>query len=229
MSERQVEPRPIDADLEGLATGVELTLASVLQGIAMAILIPQVSELITSGEVAKLPYIPASLLLIFMVWIAFVLHSISCFSWPVDPLHNLLYFLVVGSETVLLTFLDQPPQWFLSLIGFGITMGLSYLYNQRLLIRQQHYYVTPAARELYEHIAYDHTMSIYFMVSYCMVGAIGFAGLSIRPDLGMPEELGWAATGGFAVLLPIAHVIWQARIVKQRAYLIERVREVAAG
>jgi hypothetical protein len=126
---------------------------------------------------------------------------------------------------VLLTFLDQPSQWFLALIGFGVITGLSYLYNQRLLSRQQRYYTTPAAKELYEHIAHDHTMSIYFMVCYCLVGAIGFAGLQIRPDLGLPEEQGWAATGAFAVLLPAAHVLWQARIVKQRSHLIERARE----
>ena len=47
-------------ELESLATGVELTLASVLQGIALAILVPKIVELITSGEVSKLPYIPAS-------------------------------------------------------------------------------------------------------------------------------------------------------------------------
>ena len=48
-----------NAELEGLATSVELTLASVLQGIALAMLVPKIVELLTSGELAKLPYIPA--------------------------------------------------------------------------------------------------------------------------------------------------------------------------
>ena len=45
MGERQAESGEPhgDAELEGLATGVELTLASVLQGISMAILIPRIS------------------------------------------------------------------------------------------------------------------------------------------------------------------------------------------
>src|SRR5215217_4412980 len=68
------EPNP---ELEGLATSVELTLASVLQGIALAILVPKIVDLITSGAVAKLPYIPASLLLLFMVWVMFINHAIS--------------------------------------------------------------------------------------------------------------------------------------------------------
>src|SRR5262245_52777788 len=135
-----------NADLEGLATGIELTLASVLQGIAMAILIPRISDLIVGGEVAKLPYIPASLLLIFIVWVAFVVHSLSFLAWPFDLIHNLLYFLVVTAEIVLLTFLDQPAPWFLSLVGFGLMMGINYGYNLRLLRRYERRYTTPAGQ-----------------------------------------------------------------------------------
>src|SRR5438093_1152000 len=63
MTEPQLEVAESAAksELEGLAMDVELTLASVLQGIAMAILIPKIVDLITSGVVAKLPQIPASL------------------------------------------------------------------------------------------------------------------------------------------------------------------------
>src|SRR5215475_14044020 len=146
MVERQTEsgePQG-NAELEGLATGVELTLASVLQGIAMAILIPRIADLIASGQIAKLPYIPASLLLIFIVWVAFVVHSFSFISWPVDLAHSLLYFLVVTSETVLLTFLDQPEPWFLSLAGFGLVTGVNHWYNLRLLRRYEPRYRKPA-------------------------------------------------------------------------------------
>src|SRR3954464_7758993 len=77
---------PPNPELESLATGVEMTLASVLQGIALAILVPKIVELITNGEVAKLPYIPASLLLLFLVWVMFIGHAISFITWPFDPL-----------------------------------------------------------------------------------------------------------------------------------------------
>src|SRR6185295_1583420 len=148
MVERQVEVDESHgiAELEGLATGVELTLASVLQGIAMAILIPRIADLIAGGQVAKLPYIPASLLLVFIVWVAFVTHSFSFISWPFDLTHNLLYFLVVTSETVLLTFLDQPEPWFLALVGFGLVMGVNHWYNLRLLRRYEPRHRTQARR-----------------------------------------------------------------------------------
>src|SRR5690349_832613 len=109
-----------NVDLENLATSVELTLASVLQGIALSLLIPKTVELTTSGQLAKLPYIPASLLLIFLVCVTFIAHALSFITWPFDPVHNFLYFLIAGSEAVLLALIDQPAEWFLSLIGFSL-------------------------------------------------------------------------------------------------------------
>src|SRR3954452_21364340 len=157
---------PPNAELESLATGVELTLASVLQGIALAILVPKIVELITNGELAKLPYIPASLLLVFMVWVMFIGHAISFITWPFDPLHNLLYFLIVSSEAVLLFFLDKPGPWFLALVSLGLLLGFSCWYNQSLLRRNASRYTTAAARKLYAHILDEQRVGLQFMAGY---------------------------------------------------------------
>jgi hypothetical protein len=216
-----VAPNP---ELESLATSVELTLASVLQGIALAILVPKIVELITSGAVAKLPYIPASLLLLFMVWVTFISHAISFITWPFDPLHNLMYFLIVSSEAVLLFFLDQPLQWFLSLLGFGLLLGFSCWYNQVLLQRNAPRYSGAAARGLYAHIMDEQRAGLQFTAGYCLVGLVGFGALQLRPELGLAQELGWVVTGLGAMVLPLIHVLWQAHMMAQRARLIERVK-----
>jgi hypothetical protein len=213
-----------NAELESLATSVELTLASVLQGIALAILVPKIVELITNGELAKLPYIPASLLLIFMVWVMFIGQAISFITWPFDPLHNLLYFLIVSSEAVLLFFLDKPGPWFLALVGLGLLLGFSCWYNQGLLRRNASRYVSADARKLYAHIMDEQRVGLQFMAGYCLVGLAGFAALQLRPDLGMAQELGWVITGLGAMVLPLINVIWQARMMAQRARLIERAK-----
>ena len=216
-----VAPNP---ELESLATSVELTLASVLQGITLAILVPKIVELITSGEVAKLPYIPASLLLLFMVWVAFISHAISFITWPFDPLHNMMYFLIVTSEAVLLFFLDQPLQWFLALLGFGLLLGFNCWYTQRLLRRTAPRYSGAAARRLFAHGIEDQRVGLQFSAGYCLVGLLGFGALQLRPDLGLAQELGWLVTGLGAMVLPLIHVLWQARMMAQRARLIEQVK-----
>ena len=213
-----------NAELESLATSVELTLASVLQGIALAILVPKIVELISNGELAKLPYIPASLLLIFMVWVMFIDQAISFITWPFDPLHNMLYFLIVSGEAVLLFFLDKPGPWFLALVGLGLLLGFSCWYNQSLLRRNASRYVSADARKLYAHIMDEQRVGLQFMVGYCLVGLAGFAALQLRPDLGMAQELGWVITGLGAMVLPLINVIWQARMMAQRARRIEHVK-----
>jgi hypothetical protein len=216
-------------ELESLATGVELTLASVLQGIAVAILIPKIVDLITSGELAKLPYIPASLLLIFIMWVAFIGHALSFKTWPFDPIHNMLYFLIVTAEMVLLTFLDQPSPWFLSLLGFSLITAINYWYNQRLLQRQMPRYARPAARALYNDMVAEQSAGLRFMAGYCLVGMLGFVALRLRPEYGLPPELGWVVTGLIAVTLPAIHVAWQSRLMARRAGLIERAQAEAAA
>jgi hypothetical protein len=237
MTEQQIEVRepaartehtgepPVHAELESLATSVELTLVSVLQGIALSILIPKVVGLISEGQLAKLPYIPASLLLIFMVWVAFISHALSWITWPFDLGHNLLYFLVVTSEAVLLTFLDQPGPWFLALAGFGVVMSLSYGYNLRDLRRYERRYATSSARALFAHIAADQRASLRFMAGYIAVGLFGFVALRLRPEFGLPQDLGWVVSGLIAMILPAIHVAWQFRLMAQRSKLIEHAKD----
>jgi hypothetical protein len=199
----------------------------VLQGVALGLLIPRTVDLITGGELAKLPYIPASLLLIFMVWVAFIGHALSFYSWPFDPLHNFLYFLVAGSQAVLIALIDQPTQWLLALGGFALVMGFNVWYNRRLLSRQRRRYATPAGQALYEHIDAEQRANLLFMGAYLALGAAGFAALQARPELGLSQELGWVVTGLAAMLLPLAHVLVQSRTMATRARLIERAK--AAG
>ena len=65
---------------------------------------------------------------------------------------------------------------------------------------------------------------LQFTAGYCLVGLAGFGALQLRPDLGMAQELGWVVTGIGAMVLPLIHVLWQARLMAQRARLIEQVK-----
>jgi hypothetical protein len=53
---------------------------------------------------------------------------------------------------------------------------------------------------------------------------LGFIAVQIRPEFGLPQELGWAVTGFGAMVLPLIHVLRQARTMSERARLIARTR-----
>lgn len=208
--------------LESMASGVELTLASVLQGIPLAILVPGVVELILSADLARLIYAPASLLLVFMVWVVFILYAISFVAWPFDPLHNLIYFAVVGAEAVLLDLIDRPGVWFVALIGFAIALGLNFAYNHRTLARQAPLFTGTAGRALHAHMLAEHEQGLRFVAAYAAAGVLGAAIVPILERIGVNQGLVWGAAGVGAVLVPLVHVRWLLGLVRDRSRLIEQ-------
>jgi len=70
----------------------------------------------------------------------------------------------------------------------------------------------------------EQRVGLQFMAGYCLVGLAGFGALQLRPDLGLAQELGWVVTGLGAMVLPLIHVLWQARMMAQRARLIEQAK-----
>ena len=111
------------------------------------------------------------------------------------------------------------------MVGLGLLLGFSCWYNQGLLRRNAPRYTSTAARALYAHIMDEQRVGLQFMAGYCLVGLAGFAALQLRPDLGMAQELGWVVTGLGAMVLPLFHVLWQARLMARRARLIEHVKD----
>lgn len=218
---------PRNPELESLATGVELTLASVLQGIPLATLVPRLVDLLLSGDPSRLLYAPASLLIVFMVWVAFILYALSYVTWPFDPLHNLLYFLIVCAESVLLGLIDKPGVWFLALIGLGVTLALNARYNQRKIVLQSALYIGTAGRALHAHIVQEQMQSMQFVAAYVVVGLLGAGMVSGLESLGVNQSIVWSAASLAALAAPLVHVIWLSRLVLVRSRLIEAAR--AAG
>jgi hypothetical protein len=211
-------------DLESLATGVELTLASVLQGIPLATLVPRIVDLLLSGDPSRLLYAPASLLIVFMVWVMFILYALSFVTWPFDPIHSLMYFLIVCAEAVVLGLIDRPGIWFLALIGLGVILGLNISYNQRKIKAQIILYAGIAGRALHANIMQEQAKSLQFIVAYVLVGAFGAALVPGLQRIGIEQGFVWAAASLAALAVPLIHVVWLIRLVPIRSQLIEAAR-----
>jgi hypothetical protein len=229
MTQPGYEPPPVTRrpELESLATGVELTLASVLQGIPLATLIPQVVALILAGDIARLLYAPASLLIVFMAWLTFILYALSFITWPFDPYHNLLYFLIVCAESVLLGLIDRPGIWFLALLGLGVALAVNTRYNQRTLARQRLLYVSLAEQALYAHSMREQQESMRYAGAYIIAGVLGGATVPFLEQTGLGQGLVWSLAALAALAAPLAHVIWLVRLIPVRSRLIEQAQPAA--
>ncbi|GAB4122309.1 MAG: hypothetical protein Fur005_39930 [Roseiflexaceae bacterium] len=219
------DQKPITArrqELEGLAVGIELTLASVLQGIPLALLIPRIVDLIVLGDIARLLYVPASLLIVFLVWVAFIMYALSFSTWPFNPTHNLIYFGIVCAEAVLLALIDRPGTWFGSLCAFGIAMLINYSYNQRQLLRQQPLFGGAAAQALYDDISAEQQIGVQFCWGYLAVGIAGALSVPLLEQSGIAQPIVWSIASLIALVVPLLHTIWMMRMVPRRSQLIEQ-------
>lgn len=206
--------------LESIASSVELTLASVLQGIPLALLVPRMVDLLLSGDLARLLYAPASLLLVFIIWTMFVLHALSVITWPFDPWHNLLYFGIVVAEAVLLSLIEQPAMWFIALCGLGVMLVLNSRYNQQLLLRQRDRLISSAEQNLAAHVQQEQRQVQRYAFFYIGVGLLGGMLVPWLTDR-IPAATAWMAAAVGAVVLPLVHVRWLAQLIPARSAYIE--------
>jgi hypothetical protein len=70
--------------LDTMIVEIELTLVSIIQGVALTVLIDNSREVITELKFIYWPYVLAGLLVILIFWSRAVLHIITLIRWPLE-------------------------------------------------------------------------------------------------------------------------------------------------
>lgn len=115
------------SDLDAMVVEIELTLVSIIQGVALTVLIENAHRAIAEPQLSFWPYVIAGLLVIFVFWSRAVLHIITVIRWPLEFGHNFLYIACALVEAVLFAQLGKPLSWFgfgAAFIGIGWTLCL---------------------------------------------------------------------------------------------------------
>jgi hypothetical protein len=100
------------SDLDAMIVEIELTLVSIIQGVALFFLIDNARVVMTTHDIAFCLYIPAGLLVIFVFWSRSILHTLTVVRWPLEFGHNFLYITCALAEALLFTKLSEPRMWF---------------------------------------------------------------------------------------------------------------------
>ena len=101
--------------LDAMVEEIELTLVSIIQGVAFTILIENSHAVLTDLKFIYWPYVFAGLLVIFVFWSRAVLHIITLIRWPLEFGHNFLYIGCALLEAITFAQITKPANWF----GFG--------------------------------------------------------------------------------------------------------------
>src|SRR6266702_2318274 len=92
------------SDLDAMVVEIELTLVSIIQGVALTVLIENAYRAIAEPQLFFWPYVIAGLLVIFVFWSRAVLHIITVIRWPLEFGHNFLYIACALVEEIMAKF-----------------------------------------------------------------------------------------------------------------------------
>ena len=148
------------SELDSMVLQIELTLVSIIQGVALFFLIDNARVVLTTHDIAFWLYIPAGLLVIFVFWSRSILHTLTVVRWPLEFGHNFLYITCALFEALLFTKLSEPRTWFTLGAIYSAVGWLLFLYDFRLIRARENDSAAEASNRLYTKLRRDQRWNV---------------------------------------------------------------------
>jgi hypothetical protein len=173
--------RAAKTQLDATVVGIELTLISIIQGLALGILVAASVQPLLQLQWETWPYVLTGLLVILIFWSRSLIHTLSFIGWPLEFGHTFGYFGATLLEAAALSQVGDPQAWFaLNALYAAAVWGL-YAWDLRVVRRQAQDFTTPGECALLADIVRDQRLNIFAL----MPAAVAFQGLSwwlVRAD-----------------------------------------------
>jgi len=185
---------------------IELTLVSIIQGVALTFLIENGRHVISIQQAAFWPYLAAGLLVILVFWSRSVLHIITMIRWPLEFGHNFLYFTCALFEALLFTQLNNPQAWFVFGSIYSAMGWALFSYDLRLLHARERDSAGPVSNRLYALVTRDQLRNIRVLLpAVFFLNLICAICIHARPDFFLARHghiwLGLGQLAAFAIYL----------------------------
>jgi len=122
--------------LDGLVVNIELTLISIIQGVAFSFLAEHSRDVIIGLQLVFWPYAVTGLMIILLFWSRSLIHTLTVIRWPLELGHNFLYIACTLIETVAFTQLTNPLHWYALNRLFGIMTWALFALDLRMVRRR---------------------------------------------------------------------------------------------
>jgi hypothetical protein len=152
------------SELDSMIGEIELTLVSIIQGVALYFLIDNARNVLSIQQVVFWPYVAAGLLVILIFWSRSVLHIITLIRWPLEFGHNFFYIACALFEALLFTRLTNPQVWFVLGAIYSAVGWALFLYDLRLLRAREEDSAGIASNLLYALVTRDQLLNIRFLL-----------------------------------------------------------------
>ena len=122
--------------LDTVVLHIELTLISIIQGVALSFLVDHSYNTLVSFQIAFWPYVVTGLLIILLFWSRSSIHTLTVIRWPLDLGHNFMYVVCAMVEAVTFTQLTNTLHWYALNTLLGITSWILFASDLRLIRRR---------------------------------------------------------------------------------------------
>src|SRR5262249_48491519 len=137
MNDKQDAGESTRRQLDALVVSVELTLVSIIQGVALSFLTE--SSRTAPGDLRfdQWPYVANGLMLILMFRSRSVAHAFTLIRWPLEFAHNFRYIACTLIEAITFTNLTDPLRWYAFNDVFAILAWFVFVVDLRRIVGQR--------------------------------------------------------------------------------------------
>src|SRR5881275_1781973 len=154
--------RELDANI----VNIELTLASIIQGVALYFLTENARTALSLNNWPALLYLSAGLCIIFIFWSRSIIHTLTLIKWPLEFGHNFFYIACALGEAILFTRLERPLAWFRLSTAYAAFVWLLFVYDLRMIRARIREATSEAERDLYQRTREDQLLNIRLLVPF---------------------------------------------------------------
>jgi len=212
------------SELDSMIVEIELTLVSIIQGVALTVLIENAHGIVAEWQILFWPYVFAGLLVIFVFWSRAVLHIITVIRWPLEFGHNFLYIACALVEAILFAQLGKPGAWFGFGAGFIVIGWTLFVYDLRLIHARMRDSAGPVSNRLSARVLRDQWLNIGFLLPGVFLLNLGcFFAIRSWPEFFIARH-GHVWLVGAQIVAFVGYLIYVVRFYVDLAPLISEAR-----
>ena len=207
-------------ELDSLVMTIELTLVSIVQGVALSVLVPPAVAVATGLDFALLPYVVSGLVVILLFWSRSLLHTFTVIRWPLEFAHNFLYIASTLVESVAFSQLASPARWFALTAAYGVFIWTLFAVDLRMIRRRLAEYNLPGALALLRAVEREQLLNVRLLMPTAVLFNAAVA-LVIRlyPELFVARQL-HAVFGALQTVFALAYLVYSTRFYKRLLPLV---------
>ncbi|MEN3367892.1 MAG: hypothetical protein V7609_35 [Verrucomicrobiota bacterium] len=151
-------------ELDSMVVEIELTLCSIIQGVALYFLVDNARQVLSTGQSAAWPYVGTGLLIILLFWSRSLIHTLTLIRWPLEFVHNFFYIACALIEAIAFTRLNDPFMWFVLTALYAVVVWALFVYDMRIVRLRLKDSAGAVGSRLYAMVGTDQRLNIAFII-----------------------------------------------------------------